>query len=62
MNTYVELKMTLLIWVGRKPAIQNDDSTEDLILPVFILGILITKYNYKNQPLIHKTIYSSDFL
>ena len=58
--------MTLLIWVGRKPAIQNDDSTDDFILPVLILDILITMNNYqnirKNQRLIQKTLYSSAFL
>jgi hypothetical protein len=60
MNTYIGFEMTLLVWVGRKPAIQNDDSTDDLILPVLILHILITKNNYqnirKNQRLIHKTL------
>ena len=38
-------KMTLWIWVGRKPAIQNDDSTDDLILPVLILDTSMTTNN-----------------
>jgi len=65
MNTYIEFKMALSVWVGRKPAIQNDDSTDYLILPVLILDSLITMNNYqnirKNQLLIHKTLYSSEF-
>jgi hypothetical protein len=51
--------------VGGKPAIQNDDSTDYLILPVLILDSLITMNNYQNirkdQSLIHKTLYSSEF-
>lgn len=45
MSTCIEFKITLLFWVGRKPAIQNNDSTDDLILPVPILDILITSNN-----------------
>ena len=39
MNTCIEFKMTFLFWVCRKPAVQNDDSTDDLILPTLILVI-----------------------
>jgi hypothetical protein len=45
MNTYIEFKMALLFWVGRKPEIQNDDSTDDLNLPVLTLDILIKRNN-----------------